>query len=395
MKIEIPGVTVSKEVIGEIDGLVELRRRLHRRPELGNHEQETQRLILEILSEAQIESKPMAQTGVVGIIRGKRPGRVVMLRADMDALEIDEETNVTYRSEVSGVMHACGHDAHIAMLLTAARLIKKRGIDQGAVKLMFQPAEEGGGGAGAMIAAGLLENPKVDASLAFHVWTPFAVGQIAALSGPVAASVDGFRIRILGKGTHAAVPEDGVDPVVIAAQIITMAQSLVTRRISSQDPVVLSFGSIKGGSAFNIIPEEVEITGTFRTFDAAVRDRLRKGLQELVVSVSEAFGGRAEYESFVEHVPVINDPEIAGLARRVAVGVVGEDRVIEPRPLMVGEDIGEVQERVPGALVLLGCGNKEIQADFPHHHPKFNIDERVLPIGVECALRFVDEFFRQ
>jgi amidohydrolase len=326
------------------------------------------------------------------MIRGREPGKVLLIRADMDALPITEENEVPFKSENDGVMHACGHDAHVAMLITAARLIAKRGLKKGAVKLMFQPAEEGEGGAVKMIEAGILEDPEVDAALAFHVWTPNQIGDIIALGGPVAASVDGFKITIRGKGTHAAMPESGIDPIIIASHIVTAAQTLITRRISPTDPALLSFTTIHGGSAFNIIPEQVEMLGTFRTFTVPVRERLRSELQELASSIARSFGGSATYESLGYNVPTINDSQFASLVRKAAEGIVGQERVMEGAPLMVSEDFGEVLAKVPGALVLLGCGNKEIGADFPHHHPRFSIDERVLPIGVELALECVKQF---
>jgi amidohydrolase len=386
------GVRLSDDVKAVANELTMLRRLVHRHPELAHQEERTQRIVIDRLTEAGIGARPFAGTGVEGLIRGRESGKVLLLRADMDALPITEENDVSYKSENEGVMHACGHDAHVAMLVTAARLIAKRGLKKGAVKLMFQPAEEGEGGAVKMLEAGILEDPKVDAALAFHVWTPSQVGDITALGGPVAASVDGFKITVHGKGTHAAMPESGIDPVVIASHIVTAAQTLITRRISPIDPALLSFTSIHGGSAFNIIPEKVEMLGTFRTFDVGVRERLSAELQELVSSIARSFGGRATYESLGYNGPTINDSQFASLVRKAAGGIVGEERVMEGAPLMVSEDFGEVLAKVPGALVLLGCGNKEIGADFPHHHPRFSIDERVLPIGVELFLECIKQF---
>jgi amidohydrolase len=386
------GVRLSDDVREEVDALTDFRRLIHRRPELAHQEERTQRMIIDSLTEVGISVRPCAGTGVVGTIRGREPGKVLLLRADMDALPITEENDVSYKSEIPGVMHACGHDAHVAILVTAARLIAKHGLKKGAVKLMFQPAEEGEGGAVKMIEAGILEDPKVDAAIAFHVWTPNPVGEIIALGGPVAASIDGFKITVHGKGTHAAMPESGIDPIVIASHIVSAAQTLITRRTSPTDPALLSFTSIHGGSAFNIIPEKVEMLGTFRAFKVAVREQLCTELPELASSVARSFGGSASYESLGYNVPTINDPHIASLVQKAAAGFLGQDRVIEGTPLMVSEDFGEVLDKVPGALVLLGCGNKELGADFPHHHPRFTIDERVLPIGVELFLQCVNDF---
>ncbi|MDJ0765659.1 MAG: M20 family metallopeptidase [Myxococcota bacterium] len=385
-------VRISDDVRIATEDLISLRREFHQHPELGLEEHRTQQRVLAWLAACGIEANPIAGTGVVSTISGMKTGRVILLRADMDALPIEEAGDCPFKSERTGVMHACGHDAHMAMLLVLARILKEGGIKAGTVKLMFQPAEEGGGGALKMIKAGILKDPDVDASLTFHVWTPFPVGQVCALDGPMAASVDGFRITVKGKGTHAATPEDGVDPVAIAAQIITSAQVLVTRRIRPSQPVVLTFTAVESGQAFNVIPGEARILGTFRTFDEAVRRTVRNGLKTLASGIARSFGGEATYESLVDHIPVINAPSIAALARQVSADVVGQERLILPPPLMVGEDIGEIQHRVPGALVALGAGNPSIGAEFPHHHPQFAIDEQVLPIGVEIGLRFVQRY---
>ena len=393
--MESLGIQLSDDVARVMDSLTELRRELHQHPELPHREEATQRLILDRLTKAGIDAKPVAETGVVGLIQGETPGRTILLRADMDALPITEENDVPYRSKNQGVMHACGHDAHVAMLITAARLIAKKGIKEGAVKLVFQPAEEEAGGARQMIDEGILEDPKVDGASAFHVWSQYPVGEVVARSGPVAASVDGFKITIHGKGTHAALPESGVDPIAIAAQIINSCQYLVTRRISPMDAALLSFTAINAGTAFNVIPDKAEIKGTFRTFDDQVRTRLSAQIAQVASAISNTMGGSSDYESFAGTLPVVNDPNMAAMVREVAARVVGENNVTRRRPLMVGEDVSEIFAHVPGTLILLGCGNSEIEADFPHHHPRFNIDERVLPIGVEMALGCVKQFLYQ
>lgn len=386
------GVAVSEDIAAGFDEVVQTRRDLHRHPELGFAEKRTQGIVLKQLAAMGIDAEPCADTGVIGLIRGKRPGRVLMLRADMDALPIDEAGDAPWKSETPGVMHACGHDAHTAMLLGVAKVLRQRGIETGTVKLMFQPAEEGDGGALAMIKDGLLDNPRVDAALGFHVWSGYPVGQVMARPGPVAASVDGFKLTVRGKGTHGATPEDGVDPVVIAAQIVTAAQALVTRRVGSRHRAVLSFTSVHGGSAFNIIPETVEMLGTFRTFDNGVRERIRRDLEHLAGALAASMGGSAEYTSLTENMPVLNDPGMTEWVRRSAEAVVGADRIISPEPLMVGEDFGEVSERVPSAFVWLGAGHDDPALRFPHHHPRFTIDERVLAVGVAIAVRSVYDF---
>ncbi len=383
---------VSEEVKNEFEEAVRLRRQIHQNPELAFYEYQTQKLVIECLSEWKIDSKPLGKTGVSALIEGEKQGKVLLLRGDMDALPIQEENDCQWRSSVPGVMHACGHDAHTAIILTVAKIIKKRGIKSGAVKFMFQPAEEGGGGARQMISEGILENPKVDAAVGFHVWSEYDIGTAAALSGAVTASVDGFKIIIKGKGTHGAIPDSGVDPINVAAQIITSAQALITRKIRATEPAVLSFTGINSGSSFNIIPESAEILGTFRTFNSKIRSQLKEDLILLCKNIGEVFGADTSYSTTTENAPMISDESIAKIVQSAAASVVGESGLLFPKPKMVGEDFGEILESVPGAFVMLGCKNNAIGANFPHHHPRFAIDEQVLGVGVEIALRIVDEF---
>ncbi len=383
---------ISEDVREALDEVIEVRRLLHRHPGISFQEQYAQQLVLQRLAAWGIEAAPMAGTGVVALIPGAAPGKVLLLRGDMDALPMDEHATVPWKSEVPGVMHACGHDAHTAMMLLAAKVIHNRGVARGAVKLMFQPAEEGGGGAEAMLAAGILSNPEVDAAVGFHVWTGFDIGTAVVHRGPATASVDGFRIVVTGKGTHAATPEAGIDPVLVAAQIITTAQSLLTRRKRAMDPAVLSFTSVKAGSAFNIIPESAEIMGTFRTFDTSVRSRLRENLLSVCRHTAAMFGAEVEYETFAETVPMCANPQVADLVRKSVSSVLGDQGILDTDPLMVGEDFGEVTARVPGAFVMLGCRNEEKGAVYPHHHPLFTIDEDVLAVGVEIAAQIAEDF---
>jgi amidohydrolase len=385
-------LALSDEVVEAFESMVATRRDLHTYPEVAHQERRTQQVVLDRLKAADIRAEPLGGTGVVGLIEGRRPGKVVLLRADMDALPVAEENDVPYRSSSEGVMHACGHDAHVAILLGVAEILARRGLAQGVVKLMFQPAEEGAGGARAMIEAGVLEDPAPDSALAFHVWSGIPIGRVAAVDGPVLAGLVGFEMTVTGKGTHAAMPEHGVDPVAVVAQIITAAQALVTRHVSPADPAVLSFTAIHGGDAFNVIPERVTAKGTIRAFDDAVRTRLRDKLVELAQGLAEVAGARVEFELFEDLIPTVNDAGITAMAREAGLRVVGADRLIEPRPQMVSEDFALVLDRVPGAMVLLGAGNPDLGAAFPHHHPRFDIDERSLAVGAEIALDFVERF---
>jgi len=289
-------------------------------------------------------------------------------------------------------MHACGHDAHTAALLATAEILASRGLARGSVKLLFQPAEEGGGGAAAAIDDGALEDPAVDAALAFHVWSGLPVGTVAAPDGPVMASVDGFSMRIDGRGAHAATPEEGIDPVPIAAQIVTAAQTAITRRKAARDPAVLSFTAIRAGEAFNVIPSRVDVKGTIRAFAPEVRALVKAELVRIGRGVAEAMGARASFDFFEGLGPTVNDPAVAAAARAIAAEVVGAERIADHPPLMVGEDMGLLLARVPGAMVLLGAADPSGKGAYPHHHPLFDIDERVLPIGVEIATRFAERF---
>lgn len=389
------GIEVLPEVEDNLDELVSIRRDLHSHPELAGEERRTQGVVREFLEAEGLSTRVLAQTGLAADIVGEQEGPTLLLRADMDALPIEELNDVPYKSNVDGVMHACGHDGHTAMLMIAARILARGGLRRGRVRLMFQPAEEGAGGAGRMIEDGILGAPRPDGALAFHVWSGHAIGEAAVLDGPVMASVDGFEMVVMGKGTHAAVPEEGVDPVLLTSRIVSGAQDIITRRKPAFDPAVLSFTSIHGGSAFNIIPQEVRVKGTLRTFDPQVRASIIEDLQSFAHAIAASQGGRVSFDFFEELGPTINDPGFAERFREVAVGLLGRKRITSPHPLMGGEDMGLVLRAVPGALVLLGCGNEEKGIDNPHHHPKFEMDERVLAIGVDLFVRFAREFLAE
>ena len=381
-------LNLCDDVRFEVGRLVALRREFHRYPEIQWEEKRTQQRVIEELADAGLEGRAMAGTGVVAEIAGPDAGPTLLLRADMDALPIQEQHDHDYCSTIPNRMHACGHDGHMAMLLVVARLLKRWGLARGKVRLVFQPAEEGGDGARAMIREGILDG--VDAALAFHVWSPWPLGRVVALDGPTCASFEAFRIRLTGRGTHSSAPDTGTDLVAAAAQLVSAAQTLVSRRISPLEPAVLSFTSIQAGTTTNVIPETGEVLGTFRAFDEGTHDTIRQGITDLCAGLVPAFGVEAVYEGLQVHPPVVNHPDVARQARAAATDVVGADRIDSPRPLMIGEDFGHFLAGVPGTLALLGCGNVEAGIIHPHHHPGFDIDERVLPIGVEIALRFVD-----
>ena len=375
----------------ERDALISLRRHFHMHPEISGQARETQAFVCATLEAWGIAASPLGETGVVATLKGAEPGPCMLLRADMDALPIDETAPVPFRSRVPGVMHACGHDTHMAMLLVAAKMLRERGLPRGSVRCLFQPAEEGGGGAQMMIDAGVLRAPVPDAALALHVWSLFATGEVAIIDGPVMAAVDGFEIEITGRGTHGATPESGIDPIAIAAQLVTAAQQIVARRIAPHDAAVLTFGRIQGGSAFNIIPEQVRLLGTLRSFVPEVRAQLRDALADLVAHLPAAMGATGRIAYFTEHAATVNDPRIAAVVRDLAASLPGVT-AIQPRPLMAGEDFGLILAQVPGAMILVGCGGSTPADAAPHHHPDFAVDEDCLPMGTALLVGTAERF---
>ncbi len=389
-ELSILGWNLREDVVDAFDRMVELRRDFHRHPELGFQERRTSAVVESHLKAAGLAPRRLGGTGVVAKIEGRAPGPRRLIRADMDALPVTEQTGASYCSVHEGVMHACGHDAHTAAALVTAELLAREGLETGEVVFVFQPAEEGVGGAQSLIEEGLLDEP-VDAAVAFHVWTGFQTGRVFAPDGPVMASVDGFELVVTGRGTHAATPEDGIDPVFVAAQIISAAQGFVSRTVSPFEPAVLSFTAVHAGEAFNVIPQVAGVLGTIRTYDEKVRAGIKTRLMDLAEGVARAFGAKVEYRSLVEHISVQNDDQVASKMRRLAREVAGAEAVISPRPLMVGEDFGEIIDIVPGAMVVVGCRDAQRGSVFPHHHPCFDIDERAMALISELMLRFVRE----
>lgn len=394
--------TTLRDDIEEIlPGVVADRRDFHEHPELANQEVRTAGIVAERLRALGVEDvrTGIASTGVTGLIRGTKPGngKTVLLRADMDALPILEQNDVPYRSQSPGVMHACGHDAHTAMLLGVARLLsERRDAFSGTVKLLFQPAEESPpGGAKPMIDAGVLEDPKVDAAFGIHIAQEHPVGEIRLRSGPAMAAADRFQITIRGKGGHGAMPHISVDPIVIGAQIVTALQTLVSRSVDPTEEAVVTVGAFKAGEAFNVIPDTAELGGTVRTFNARNRDLLEERIGNLARGIAAAMGGEVEYRYVRGYPATVNDPEMAELVRGEAAKVVGEEGVREA-PLMMGaEDFSYFLEAVPGAFWFVGSKNADRGLVWGHHHPRFDIDEAALPIGMESmvnvALRYLND----
>jgi amidohydrolase len=383
-----------EELTGE---LVSLRRDFHRHPELGFQEHRTAEKVEGYLRGIGLTTHRMAGTGVVALLEGSQPGPVLMLRADMDALPIQEETEIDYRSENAGVMHACGHDAHMAMLLVAAKiLVERRDEIRGTIKFVFQPNEEIAG-ALTMIEEGVLEDPKVDAVLGIHVWTPVASGNVAITHGTVMGGLDVFKIRIQGKGGHTGFPEDAVDPVIAAANLIQTTQIIQTREISDLLSTIIMFGKIQGGTKGNIVPDTVDLEGTIRFLYKGGPESEEQPTERFVRVVEDVCRThRCTCTIDIEHenIPLINDPEMVRMAREAA-GEVFPDktRIIDNRTI-ASEDFSEFSERVPGVFIFLGTGNPEKGTDIPHHNPKFNVDEEVLPDGVALYVRTAFRYFR-
>ncbi len=388
-------VNLSPSVRESFPWVRELRREFHRHPELGFEEVWTQKRIEEELSRLGMEYREVAKTGLVSLLDTGASGQCAMVRTDIDALPVEEQNEHDYKSEHPGRMHACGHDAHMAIMLGTIRELKQSPPQKGVVKFIFQPGEEGFLGAKHMIEAGVMEEPKVDVVFGYHVWQPLPVGKIGIVPGPCMAAVDVFTVRIIGSSTHAAYPHGGVDPIYIAAQVISALQSIVSRNLNPLDRAVVTVGAINAGTAFNIIPEYAELKGTVRTFSPEARKLIPERFRAIVSGVAEALGGRAEIEYLQEIPATVNDPEVAAFVREVAEEIVGKENVVEPEPSMGGEDHAFYQEIAPGCYSFIGMANPEKGAIYPHHHPKFNLDEDALAIGVELISQVTRRWLNQ
>lgn len=356
-----------------------LRRDLHRHPELGYHEVRTAGIVARELSQLGLEvATGIAETGVVALLEGGQPGPVVLLRFDMDALPIHEQTGQDYASETAGVMHACGHDGHVSIGLTSARILSNmREAIHGTVKFVFQPAEEGLGGAEKMLAEGVLEAPDVDYALALHLWNERPTGWVAVTSGALMAGADIFEVTIEGNGGHGALPQETTDPVVAMAQIISAAQSIVSRNISPLDAAVVSFCQVKAGDAFNVIPSSAKLGGTLRTFSPQVRQKVVDRFESLVHRTAEGLGCRANIDIQRLTPAVMNEPVVADRIRDAVAQLPGLN-VEAGYHTMVSEDMAFMLERVPGCYMMVGSANAAKGLNFSHHHPRFDFDEAAL-----------------
>ncbi len=370
--------------------LVEWRRDFHEHPELGMEERRTAGIVADHLRSLGIEVRTGfgGTTAVVGLLKGASPGPTIALRADMDALPIQEENQVPYASKTPGQMHACGHDSHVTMLLGAATALAGfRERLAGQVKFFFQPAEEGPGGAQPMIAAGAMEDPKVDGVVGLHVASEMNVGEIGVVPGADSASPDSFSIRIVGRGGHAAHPDQGVDAIAVAAQVITALQTVVSREIYPLQPVVVTVGTIHGGFRNNVLAGEVTMTGTIRTLNADVRDQAQAAVGRIVKGIAEAMRATVEVDFSRGYPSFSSDPSMYRLVRQAAVDVVGPERIHDLDPTMGGEDFAYYCQKAPGTMFRVGGRNAAKGFTNPLHHPRFDLDEDALPIGVAVLVR--------
>lgn len=385
---------IKEEIASLKEELVELRRDFHQHPELGFKEYRTQERVIDYLKKCGLEVNKIADTGVVALLKGDISGPTLMMRTDMDALPIEEENDVPYKSKNKGVMHACGHDGHLAMMLVAAKILSTRKAQiKGNIKFVFQPNEEDAG-AEILVNEGVLENPKIDAAIGVHLWSPIEVGKVGIAEGPIMASSEYFNIKIKGKGGHGGAPHETIDPILCASNIIQQVQSIQTRNLDAiNEPTVITFGNIKGGDFPIIIPEIAEASGSIR----CLHDNLDK--------VKDQFERKIKYQCYADETTyelnykcgnrlLKNHPKVTKLVRDLALDVVGAENIETDVKVMLGEDFAEFSLNVPSCFYFIGVANKEKGTDIGHHNPKFNIDEDALSIGVEMHVKTALEYLK-
>ncbi len=392
-----------KTLFADLDAIaaraVQIRHKLHQHPEVGYQETVTSGILQEELTHLKIpfQNGLAGGTGILATIMGTagESGRCVALRADMDALPIHEATNLPYASKRPGFMHACGHDGHMAILLGAAAVLKGQASQfAGSIKLLFQPAEEGGLGADRMVADGVLENPKVEAIFGLHGWPGLKVGMVATRPGPLLASVDGFTIRIAGSGGHAAAPQDSVDPIICAAAIVQGLQTIVSREADPADAVVLTISQFNAGTAFNVIPHHAELNGTIRTLSAARRDATLASLERITRGIASAHRCQTTFKYFGTTPATINTPELAAFIQQTAQSILGPRGYIEaPKPAMWGEDFAFYLQHVPGCFFVLGVQPHDRNSYPMLHNAEYDFTDAAVPVGIrmmaETAVRFL------
>lgn len=373
------------------DYAVELRREFHMNPEPSMEEYNTQKRVMEELEKMGLKPEKSAGTGVVATIKGKGEGKTIALRADMDALAVPEANDVAYKSKNEGIMHACGHDAHTASLLTAAKiLLDKKDEFDGEVRLLFQPGEETAQGAIAMIKDGALEG--VDGAFGIHIWNDCEMGKVSIEAGPRMASAGMFRIYITGKGGHGSMPHQTVDAAVVSAAILMNLQSAVSREISPLDPSVITVGMIKSGTRWNVIAGEGYMEGTTRCFSNEVNEMFEDQIRRIAENTAKSYRAEVKVEYTQMVVPTINDPEMSAIGEGAVRKIFGEDALIKFEKTTGGEDFGFFSDCCPTAFAFVGSRNEEKVPLFPHHHPKFNMDEDAMDVSASLYAQYAIDF---
>ncbi len=381
---------IKKLVKQHKDLIIDTRRELHRIPEPAYTEEKTSAYVADYLKKEDIKVQTgIAHTGVMALMKLAGPGKTLMFRSDIDALPVSEETGLPFASKHKGAMHACGHDAHMAMVLGAVTILNKvKGKLNGTIKFLFQPAEEGPGGAKPMIEAGVMDNPHVDHSIGCHVWPAIPEGTIGVKAGRLMAAMDRFDIKIIGKGGHGAMPHQCIDALEVGTQVVNALQRIASRQMNPLSPTVVTIGSFHAGTTFNVIPGEAELCGTTRTFDRDIWNSWPERIEKIVRGVCQSMGADYELKYTQGYPPLLNDESMAEVVSRCAGDVVGKKRVIEPEPTMGGEDMAFYLERSKGCYFFLGVGR---QGCAPIHNPKFDLNEEVLMIGAETYCRVAFE----
>lgn len=373
--------------------MVELRRDFHMHPEPSYEEVRTSKIIVDKLNEMGIETTLTGKTGVIGLLQGKKSGKVIALRADIDALSVNEETGLPYSSQNPGYMHACGHDTHITELLGAAKILSDLKDELcGSVKFIFQPAEEVGTGAAYMIKHGALENPKVDMIIGMHTFGLIETGKVVVQEGFLMASVDTWHLTIEGKSCHGSSPWQGVDVMPCAVAIMEGFQTIVSRFNDARNPIVINVGTVNAGERFNVVPGKVEMTGANRAFSEYSREMLPKWMKRMIDNICDAYGCKAQFGYEMGCNPTVNEAESAEFVKKSAAQAVGEENIIKIPPVMGSEDFSTYLKKVPGTFMILGGGNKEKGYMYSQHSNHFTIDENCLPIGAAVYAQIARDF---
>lgn len=374
--------------------ITDMRREFHMHPETSLHEERTGARVAEELEKMGIPYVRIAGTGVLGTIKGKFPGKTIALRADMDALEITEKTGLPFKSQNEGVMHACGHDSHTAMLLGGAKILNEiKDRLHGTVKLVFQPAEEVAQGAKRMIAEGAMEG--VDEIFGMHVMGDLPAGKIALHAGPLMAAVDMFKLTVKGRGGHGSMPNLGVDAVAAASAVVMNLQTIASREISPMEPVVVSVGKFVSGTRFNILADEAVLEGTVRCFSHQVRSQIPEAIERIAKSTAASYRAEAELEYTLLTAPVINIESSVVRARKSVASILSEDAFVDVSPTTGGEDFSEYMVNTPGVFAFIGVGNEEKDTCYSIHHPKFTVDEDMLKIGSALHAQYAWDFLNE